>query len=202
MQSDGAWTDTHCNHHNYVACYTDISTSGQKQYHVVEQNMTWEQAKVYCREHYKDLAMIETEEENSKVLTEVMSNVWIGLYRIPWRWSDGSNSTFKHWQAGKPNSHNNNEHCTVELSNHVWNDKYCYSKYAFICQEDLQKVRKSMVKMKISTEGDFSDAAVLQQALLTSYNKTGFKMEWMIKFKEEEEEQQNNKEENDIQCDQ
>uniref|UniRef100_A0A672FR91 C-type lectin domain-containing protein n=1 Tax=Salarias fasciatus TaxID=181472 RepID=A0A672FR91_SALFA len=80
-----------------------------------------------------------TEEENSKVLTEVMSNVWIGLYRIPWRWSDGSNSTFKHWQAGKPNSHNNNEHCTVELSNHVWNDKYCYSKYAFICQEGKLK---------------------------------------------------------------
>uniref|UniRef100_A0A672G0S6 C-type lectin domain-containing protein n=1 Tax=Salarias fasciatus TaxID=181472 RepID=A0A672G0S6_SALFA len=114
---------------------TRCRTSGQKQYHVIEQTMTWEQAKLYCREHYKDLAMIETEEENSKASSEGLFDGWIGLYRIPWRWSDGSSSSFKNWASGKPDAHGYNQHCAGEYSNHQWNDDSCYREHAFICQE-------------------------------------------------------------------
>uniref|UniRef100_A0A8C6SMU3 C-type lectin domain-containing protein n=1 Tax=Neogobius melanostomus TaxID=47308 RepID=A0A8C6SMU3_9GOBI len=66
-----------------------------KQYTYISTSKSWEDARSYCRQHYTDLAMIEDESENTAVAAVLVTNqwAWIGLYRQPWRWSDGSDST-------------------------------------------------------------------------------------------------------------
>uniref|UniRef100_A0A672FAR5 C-type lectin domain-containing protein n=1 Tax=Salarias fasciatus TaxID=181472 RepID=A0A672FAR5_SALFA len=80
----------------------------------------WTAARDYCRTHHTDLAMIETGEENAKVAALRKQQTWIGLYRIPWRWSDGSNSAFKNWMAGEPVNPNFLENCAAENPDHTW----------------------------------------------------------------------------------
>uniref|UniRef100_A0A3B4BGL8 C-type lectin domain-containing protein n=1 Tax=Periophthalmus magnuspinnatus TaxID=409849 RepID=A0A3B4BGL8_9GOBI len=80
---------------------------------------TWHDALAYCRLNYKDLAMIESAEENNQVSSLIQPygyyTVWIGLYREPWRWSDNSLSPFTNWADGSPNNYNGAEHSTASL---------------------------------------------------------------------------------------
>uniref|UniRef100_A0A3B3ZFS9 C-type lectin domain-containing protein n=1 Tax=Periophthalmus magnuspinnatus TaxID=409849 RepID=A0A3B3ZFS9_9GOBI len=107
---------------------------GQKNYTLVNIRMTWEDARSYCRQHYTDLAMIEDETEDSAVSSLYPgAHVWIGLYREPWRWSDGSHSNFTNWQSTSPDSYGQNQHCTREQTTYLWNDVPCIDKLPFIC---------------------------------------------------------------------
>uniref|UniRef100_A0A3B3ILD4 C-type lectin domain-containing protein n=1 Tax=Oryzias latipes TaxID=8090 RepID=A0A3B3ILD4_ORYLA len=75
-------------------------------------------------ENYKDLAMIENQEENTEAQNTKLSNyrVWIGLYREPWTWSDGSKSSFRNWLPNTGlNNINENQHCITENPQHQWN---------------------------------------------------------------------------------
>uniref|UniRef100_A0A3Q0RWT2 C-type lectin domain-containing protein n=1 Tax=Amphilophus citrinellus TaxID=61819 RepID=A0A3Q0RWT2_AMPCI len=94
---------------------------------------TWVVAQAYCRLHYTDLATIESSDENTMVIRKKSSlaSVWISLYRIPWTWSDNSNSLFRNWQFGEPNNVGY-ESCVCERSTHLWNDAGCQSLKAFI----------------------------------------------------------------------
>ncbi|KAK7883903.1 hypothetical protein WMY93_027026 [Mugilogobius chulae] len=95
--TNGLWADAGCQHTIAFACFTG-STGGSKEFILVTAVKTWEEARSYCREHYTDLAVIEDAAENSAVAAlNPSSNVWIGLYREAWRWSDGSTSTFTNW---------------------------------------------------------------------------------------------------------
>ncbi|KAG8005051.1 L-selectin, partial [Nibea albiflora] len=69
-----------------------IPLGDSREYHYVQRSVTWSEAQRYCREHYVDLATIETKEDWEKV-RRIMENadglVWIGLYDdiYNWRWS-------------------------------------------------------------------------------------------------------------------
>uniref|UniRef100_A0A665UHL0 C-type lectin domain-containing protein n=1 Tax=Echeneis naucrates TaxID=173247 RepID=A0A665UHL0_ECHNA len=92
--------------------------------------LSWKEAQDYCRTYFKDLAMIEDAEENTNVMS-LLSNVqvWIGLYRNPWRWSDrNSNSSFRNWEAIEPNSEGQ-EHCVAENSQRYWADGDCHLRF-------------------------------------------------------------------------
>ncbi|KAJ3585071.1 hypothetical protein NHX12_013793, partial [Muraenolepis orangiensis] len=78
--------------------------SSTKTYHHVSQTVSWESAKSYCRTHHTDLAKIENQAENQQVSSLVTTSSWIGLSRVPWTWSDGSNGSFRHWDAGEPDN--------------------------------------------------------------------------------------------------
>uniref|UniRef100_A0A3B3DZ09 C-type lectin domain-containing protein n=1 Tax=Oryzias melastigma TaxID=30732 RepID=A0A3B3DZ09_ORYME len=69
----------------------------RKSYIFINQAMSWSSAQQYCRENYKDLAMIENQEENMEAQNAIPSGSmgWIGLYREPWTWSDGTIKTFQ-----------------------------------------------------------------------------------------------------------
>uniref|UniRef100_A0AAV2LW18 C-type lectin domain-containing protein n=1 Tax=Knipowitschia caucasica TaxID=637954 RepID=A0AAV2LW18_KNICA len=91
----------------------------------------------YCRQNYHDLATIQTSAENQAVkdlLTSSTSIVWIGLYRVSWRWSDGSPSTFRSWLTGEPGNSGGSEHCGVQYDC-FWHDYPCSFKQPFVCQE-------------------------------------------------------------------
>uniref|UniRef100_A0A671YPN6 C-type lectin domain-containing protein n=1 Tax=Sparus aurata TaxID=8175 RepID=A0A671YPN6_SPAAU len=76
---------------------------------------TWTEAQSYCREHHTDLASVRNMTENQKVMDLVPAGqkAWIGLFRDSWKWSDGSNSSFRYWAEGQPNNYGGNQDCVV-----------------------------------------------------------------------------------------
>uniref|UniRef100_A0A8C4GGJ3 C-type lectin domain-containing protein n=1 Tax=Dicentrarchus labrax TaxID=13489 RepID=A0A8C4GGJ3_DICLA len=99
--------------------------------------MSWTQAQNYCREHHTDLASVRNMAENQRVkeLVPLGQFVWIGLFRDSWKWSDGSNSSFRYWQTGEPNNQSGDEACvsTNFDSSGVWEDWSCRARKEFIC---------------------------------------------------------------------
>uniref|UniRef100_A0A3P9IAT5 C-type lectin domain-containing protein n=1 Tax=Oryzias latipes TaxID=8090 RepID=A0A3P9IAT5_ORYLA len=107
-----------------------------KNYVFINQTMSWNSAQQYCREYYKDLAMMENQEENTEAQNAKPSNnVWIGLYREPWTWSDGSRSSFRSWNASYLNNYAGSQHCGIENSDHNWDDLNCGMERVFICHQ-------------------------------------------------------------------
>uniref|UniRef100_A0A3P9K6V7 C-type lectin domain-containing protein n=1 Tax=Oryzias latipes TaxID=8090 RepID=A0A3P9K6V7_ORYLA len=104
----------------------------------INNSMKWVDALSFCREHHTDLASVRNMEENQKImeLTPAGKKPWIGLFRDTWKWTDGSNSSFRNWKGGEPNNYQNqNENCAVAdfESSGQWDDRNCDEKRAFIC---------------------------------------------------------------------
>uniref|UniRef100_A0A672FRA0 C-type lectin domain-containing protein n=1 Tax=Salarias fasciatus TaxID=181472 RepID=A0A672FRA0_SALFA len=124
IMSDGKWDDESCSSTFHFVCY-----NGKKK------NITWEDAQSYCRANHTDLAVIEEKKENRNVKSVIQGQTgWIGLYRKPWMWSDGSNSSFRNWLKNSPDNLLTDEHCVVEDPDHGWEDRRCSRKIPFICQ--------------------------------------------------------------------
>uniref|UniRef100_A0A3B5B9A5 C-type lectin domain-containing protein n=1 Tax=Stegastes partitus TaxID=144197 RepID=A0A3B5B9A5_9TELE len=128
---------------SHMLCLSSISATdhtGPKKYVSSDTTLTWKDAQAYCRKHYTDLAMIENDQEDKQVMSLASytskTNVWIGLYREPWRWSDNSSSSFRRWAYGEPNNRYD-QHCAAETSDHFWNDEGCSEKRTFLCHRDL-----------------------------------------------------------------
>uniref|UniRef100_A0A3Q2VQ93 C-type lectin domain-containing protein n=1 Tax=Haplochromis burtoni TaxID=8153 RepID=A0A3Q2VQ93_HAPBU len=83
--------------------------------HYVSINMTWSDARTYCREHYTDLSLINNqEEEDEKDDASLQQDSWIGLYsddHDTWKWSGGTNASFFNWI--KENNAAANKKCVV-----------------------------------------------------------------------------------------
>uniref|UniRef100_A0A8C6LQV0 C-type lectin domain-containing protein n=1 Tax=Nothobranchius furzeri TaxID=105023 RepID=A0A8C6LQV0_NOTFU len=75
---------------------------------VLSKDVTIFYAQSYCRQKHKDLSSVRNLSENQKVMKMIPSgkNVWIGIYRDTWKWSDGSNSSFRFWslKSTEPNN--------------------------------------------------------------------------------------------------
>ncbi|XP_036067204.1 lithostathine-1-beta-like [Oryzias melastigma] len=117
------------------------------------------------------------------------SIVWIGLYREPWTWSDGSLSSFRNWLPSGLNNNKNNEHCALENPQHQWADGFCDLPYVFVCQQVPKTERKTTLRMKFNTDADLTDpkvkAQILEQlqSLLSSGGRTDIKLQWKIEPK-------------------
>ena len=72
----------------------------------------WREAQSYCRQHHVDLASVRNQAENQQIQQMAPGGAWIGLFREPWRWSDGSNSSFTRWNPGEPND-GREKRCTI-----------------------------------------------------------------------------------------
>ncbi|KAF7662270.1 hypothetical protein LDENG_00239180 [Lucifuga dentata] len=182
MTTDGRWADERCTNGYQFVCFTDANPE-HKDYIFILNPLSWKAAQAYCREHHTDLAIIESAQENNDILSvKADPSVWIGLYRIPWKWEDKSPTFFKNWQSGRPNNYLGRQHCMAENTLHEWDDADCSSKLTFICQEG-PKV-KIKVKIKIQTDADMTDPAFntqIQQQLhvaLTNHNLTDFTLRW------------------------
>ncbi|XP_023820358.1 C-type lectin domain family 17, member A-like [Oryzias latipes] len=148
--------------------------------------MSWSSAQQYCRKNYKDLAMIENQEENTEAQNAKPSSdvVWIGLYREPWTWSDGSNSSFRNWNDSYLNNYADKQHCGIENSDHNWDDLNCGMERVFVCHQVSK--RKTTLRMKFISDADLTDpkvnAQILQQLqmMLSSGGMTDVKLKWTI----------------------
>ncbi|KAL2079592.1 hypothetical protein ACEWY4_025336 [Coilia grayii] len=103
--SNGYWYDISCTAGRPFVCY-----GANDNYILIQQSMSWNDAQAYCRNNYIDLTSIRNAAENEKVCVEASGNAaYMGLYRTR-SWSDGSDSSFRHWKLGQPDSR---DHCTA-----------------------------------------------------------------------------------------
>uniref|UniRef100_A0A3P9D285 C-type lectin domain-containing protein n=1 Tax=Maylandia zebra TaxID=106582 RepID=A0A3P9D285_9CICH len=94
-----------------------------REYHFVNQLMTWTEAQSYCREHFTDLVTIYNSNINQLLLSispRINNWAWIGLYddRYSWKWSMegklfyvGSTHEFLIWANGQPDCVYAKEYC-------------------------------------------------------------------------------------------
>ena len=119
---------------NHDTCITTGESSTHPYVLVTDSNKKWADAQRYCREKHTDLASVRNETETEKI-KEVLGGTheaWIGLFRDAWEWSDGSTSSFRHWETGEPSS---DGFCAQTTSSGQWNDVGCQHRLNFICYE-------------------------------------------------------------------
>ncbi|XP_069044389.1 C-type mannose receptor 2-like [Lepisosteus oculatus] len=139
VDSQGAWEDRPCFMGENFMCSTD-SSQGSRTYTLIEQSKTWAAARDHCRQQHTDLVTISSPRENQAVRKIAGGRVfWIGLFNKPWEWSDGGNSSFRHWIRGNPDNKHRNETC-VALNYLGMQDMDCsLSQYFLCCKGKLLK---------------------------------------------------------------
>ncbi|KAM9852463.1 uncharacterized protein ACBR49_005531 [Aulostomus maculatus] len=132
MDPSGQWFESDCNTKRSFVCrgYGDAAS-----YILVADTSSWRDAQSHCRGLSSDLVSIHSAEENEEVRSVSVSRyVWIGLFRDAWRWSDGSNSSFRYWRRHQPNYEGQECVAAVFRSEGQWNDLKCSIKLRFVCQ--------------------------------------------------------------------
>ncbi|KAF3839877.1 hypothetical protein F7725_018594 [Dissostichus mawsoni] len=144
MDKDGEWIVSDCGTKRSFVCHGNEVASGLI---IVTETKSWRDAQNHCRGLSSDLISIHSAEENEAVhdLSE-SENVWIGLFKDSWKWSDGSMSSFRYWLPAQPN-YLQGQNCTAVIFKNQgkWNDLKCARKRSFVCQGgNLILVRKNM----------------------------------------------------------
>ncbi|XP_046906660.1 macrophage mannose receptor 1-like [Hypomesus transpacificus] len=123
-----------------------LSACALHQYHLIRLGMTWTDAQSYCREHFVDLATVDSMEDMQNMLNQtglVTGYVWTGLIRdrsvSSWKWSlSGSQfyregeTEYRNWAQPEPIT---GQPCAALVSNEtgVWRDYACTNTYSFVC---------------------------------------------------------------------
>eukprot|EP00064_Thunnus_orientalis_P005924 superscaffoldBa00000597_g5938 len=132
MDERGEWFESSCGTKRRFLCHGNSDTGGHM---FVSDTKSWRDAQNHCRGLSSDLVSIHSEEENEAVRNvSVSRDVWIGLFRDPWKWSDGSNSSFRYWKPIQPN-YLEGQDCVAAIfkDNGRWNDLRCTGKRNFVC---------------------------------------------------------------------
>ncbi|XP_076033569.1 lymphocyte antigen 75-like isoform X2 [Oratosquilla oratoria] len=148
--SKGKWNDMTCYTRNYYVCKMTVRTCPEgwileknKCYYASNYPDTWSGAQKRCREmnSQADLASIHSDDEN-KFLKDMLDPgtpaTWIGLLyqyeKGTWKWSDGTDSSYLHWNQGEPNNIGS-EFCGEMIHDSgFWNNLKCGESRNFACE--------------------------------------------------------------------
>ncbi|KAK1898266.1 Secretory phospholipase A2 receptor [Dissostichus eleginoides] len=159
------WFDYDCNDVYRVVCI-DV-TGPNATFVLINSEMTWTEAQSYCREHHTDLASVRNQTENQQILIPEGYYYWIGLYRDSWKWSDGSNSSFKYWKVNEPN-YRASKVCVAAAfhDSGKWEDSDCGVKKPFICYGPVPVSMQVRVRVQKPNGVDLNDPAFLDDMLV------------------------------------
>lgn len=124
--------------------------SGEHQYRIFYDALTWEEAKAACEAKGGHLATITSEEEQQKLNLYNAGNhkLWIGGYKSTegqWCWVTGEPWEYENWGDGEPNNSSNvvaGESC-VAMWPEKWNDlanSNVYEQSGYICEWEASDV--------------------------------------------------------------
>ncbi|XP_034404962.1 macrophage mannose receptor 1-like [Cyclopterus lumpus] len=170
MKTDGEWKEVYCEKTFKSVCF---DVRGPNRFVLNTTKMNWTEAQSYCREHHTDLALVRNMEENQMVQSLVPSKgrVRIGLFTDPWKWSDGSDSSFRNWNPLEPREPGGSSEICVAAdfsADGRWETLDCNVKSAFICYSDVVPVSKRVVKVRLekrSSSLDLNDPVVMEDLL-------------------------------------
>ncbi|XP_036002860.1 C-type mannose receptor 2-like [Fundulus heteroclitus] len=141
LQNTPKWQDTGCQWPEYFLCYDETDTT--QKYHLIKEKKTWQKAQSYCREKHTDLVSglkHLQDGELKKVMKSVdpTTEIFFGLFRDSWRWSDGSSFSFRHWNNELINTQYNSGLCAMTVFDDEgrWKNDSCGVKKPFICYDD------------------------------------------------------------------
>lgn len=101
----------------------------------VNKTLSWMDAQRYCREHHTDLASVRNQSENDQIQrTSNAQHIWIGLYRGPWKWSDGSSTSLIREKTNINETHANNLSSCGVIKNKMLTVSRCDLKLSSVCQ--------------------------------------------------------------------
>ncbi|XP_033976090.1 secretory phospholipase A2 receptor-like isoform X2 [Trematomus bernacchii] len=158
--------DYDCNARYRSVCF-DV-TGPNAAFVLIEREMTWTEGQSYCREHHTDLASVRNQAENQQLAAMLPAGTWywIGLYRDSWKWSDGSNSSFKYWKVNKPNYRASKVCVAAAFDNSGrWEDLDCRVEKPFICYRLIK------VSVENPNDVDLNGKAFLDAMLVEAKKK-------------------------------
>ncbi|XP_067305141.1 putative C-type lectin domain family 20 member A isoform X2 [Pseudorasbora parva] len=132
MDNNGEWFNDSCDSQRQFICFN--ATANQK-YILIEVNKSWREAQEHCRTFHTDLASARNSSENRDIKNTFKKNdVWIGLFKDPWSWSDQTNSSFRFWNSSQL-SIRRGQDCVSVMGNKTgkWKDVQCNATQPFIC---------------------------------------------------------------------
>uniref|UniRef100_UPI0037E9152B macrophage mannose receptor 1-like n=1 Tax=Semicossyphus pulcher TaxID=241346 RepID=UPI0037E9152B len=169
MDPSGQWFESGCGTKRSFVCQGNSDTGDLI---FVAETKSWRNAQNHCRGLSSDLSSIHSPEDNEAVRNiSVSQNVWIGLFKDPWKWSDGSNSSFRFWKPGQPN-YLEGQDCAVGIfkDDGRWNDLRCTGKRNFVCRG----ARKLLPVTTIQPSTQLSASTNLLLTNLTTLLNTSF----------------------------
>ncbi|XP_039460892.1 L-selectin-like isoform X3 [Oreochromis aureus] len=186
LRDTGFWDDASCDSVLRTLC-SDVRGLNMT-FVFINNSMTWMEAQSYCRANYTDLASVTNMSENQKAkeLVPAGQKVWIGLFRDSWKWTDGSNSSFRHWNTNEPNGASK-ETCTAANFGSAgrWEDWNCDRMTAFVCYSDPAYKQVVRLRMEKNNNQDLNDPAVMaamleqfKQKLKNNGVKGDIKLSW------------------------
>ncbi|XP_046906744.1 C-type lectin lectoxin-Thr1-like [Hypomesus transpacificus] len=137
-----------------------LSACALHQYHQVTILLNWSDAQSYCREHFVDLATLDSMEDmqglNEQMKDQILPGSWLrlGLKRdsngSSWKWSDQSTSSFSYWGSGQPYDRSG-----WDCVNIVWSisdsgllyAQTCSAKMYFLCHNGNIDMKPTKVKL-------------------------------------------------------
>ncbi|XP_039897022.1 C-type mannose receptor 2-like isoform X2 [Simochromis diagramma] len=139
-KGDKKLVEVSCNITMHFICY-DGMKKDNKTFHLIETSMNWTQAQSYCRFYHTDLAsgLDQVDGEEMKTLFNNHTfSAWVGLFRDSWRWSDGSDFSFRYWDMELFNDKQSNKTCAMTLLNRSgkWSSDECDKEKPFFCYDD------------------------------------------------------------------
>ncbi|KAM3591052.1 uncharacterized protein V6R79_021472 [Siganus canaliculatus] len=158
----------------------------------VKEPKTWSDAQSYCRENYKDLATVRSDEDSKRIPTIWLNGpygswYWIGLFREKNHlWSDGSKSSFTYWGGSFPPAGERNVLCAAaDLQNSgKWKFLSCDTTLPSVCHS---LVHRQVVKLRMKpgdSSVDLNDPAVKAAVLkklqdrLKEQGVSGVNLKW------------------------
>ncbi|KAF4111701.1 hypothetical protein G5714_008732 [Onychostoma macrolepis] len=139
----GGWQDFTCTISHHFICY-DGSANTTEEMVLSKTTKTWIDAQKHCRDHYTDLAIIRSREDNDKIIKLIYSFggfVWIGLYRDTWKWSDQAHVTSSTQLAIQRFTQN---YDCVGIASHTLGDWTCTAACQFCCSTDVTFTVKNL----------------------------------------------------------
>ncbi|XP_040038182.2 C-type mannose receptor 2 [Gasterosteus aculeatus] len=140
VNRNGEWLNFPCTVECEFICYDDTEPT---RFHLIEQNKTWLVAQSICRENYTDLVSGSKQLYDSEftILPKTDKDLWIGLFRDTWKWSDKSSSSFRHWDQISEQDDNSDEgrdedqKCATVSDGKLSSDD-CDGEHPFVCYDD------------------------------------------------------------------
>uniref|UniRef100_A0A3P8UTI9 C-type lectin domain-containing protein n=1 Tax=Cynoglossus semilaevis TaxID=244447 RepID=A0A3P8UTI9_CYNSE len=146
-----------CYYNFFLSCCSYVQL---RKYYYINQNMSWGDAREYCRTHYTDLATIESDNDINGLQSGFSyEKAWIGLWDDPssWKWSLGSHPNSWRWSSiGEPGR-----------TKGGWYDISCERNHSFVCYTVFHHVNtiKSWYSAQEYCRSHYTDLATIENAM-------------------------------------